>query len=67
MQSVIRNSAKTIGASYNLPITLEQGDDRIEITDDFPVIEEDNNEPFVLLGTPWLYRAGWQPIVKGNS
>ncbi|PKB94894.1 hypothetical protein RhiirA5_386373 [Rhizophagus irregularis] len=62
--AVIRNSAKTIGASYNLPITLEQGVDRIEITDDFPVIEEDNNEPFVLLGTPWLYRAGWQPIVN---
>ncbi|CAB5367553.1 unnamed protein product [Rhizophagus irregularis] len=64
--TVLRNLAKTIGASYNVPIVLEQGDNRIEIVDDFAVIEEERNEPFLLLGTPWLHRAGWKPIVNGE-
>ncbi|PKY51933.1 hypothetical protein RhiirA4_469262 [Rhizophagus irregularis] len=42
-------SLEIIGASYNVPIILEQGDNRVEIEDGFAVIEEEKNEPFKLL------------------
>jgi hypothetical protein len=64
--SVIKNMAKTVGVCYDLPVSLEQGNKFMEVTDDFAVIKEESNEPFVLLGTPWLYRAGWHPIVNGE-
>ncbi|PKC60943.1 hypothetical protein RhiirA1_467322 [Rhizophagus irregularis] len=56
--------SEIIGASYNVPIILEQGDDRVEIEDGFAVIEEEKNEPFILLGAPWLHHSWMKPIVN---
>ncbi|KAF0433339.1 hypothetical protein F8M41_005092 [Gigaspora margarita] len=39
-----------------------QEENRCTISEDFPVM--DDNKPWILLGTPWLDRAGWEPIVK---
>ncbi|CAB5363011.1 unnamed protein product [Rhizophagus irregularis] len=58
------HSLEIIGASYNVPIILEQGDDRVEIEDGFAVIEEEKNEPFILLGAPWLHHSWMKPIVN---
>ncbi|CAB4420011.1 unnamed protein product [Rhizophagus irregularis] len=59
-------SLEIIGASYNVPIILEQGDNRVEIEDGFAVIEEEKNEPFKLLGTPWLHHYWMKQILNGE-
>ncbi|CAG8608116.1 13942_t:CDS:2, partial [Cetraspora pellucida] len=52
----------SIGTCYNVPITFGYGDNSCTITKDFPVMDDD--KPWILLGTPLLDRAGWEPIVK---
>jgi len=55
---------KAIGTVYNVPVTIE-GDSRdITVDGEFAVVEGEKNKPFVLLGVPWLYKAGWDPIVN---
>ena len=56
------NSLESIGTCYNVPITFGYGDNSCTITEDFPVMDDD--KPWILLGTPLLDRAGWEPIVK---
>ncbi|KAF0454400.1 hypothetical protein F8M41_001601 [Gigaspora margarita] len=56
------NSLEFIGTCYNVPITFGYGDNSCTITKDFPVMDDD--KPWILLGTPLLDRAGWEPIVK---
>ena len=39
-----------------------QGENSCTISKDFLVMDDD--KPWILLGTPWLDWAGWEPIVK---
>ncbi|RIA86695.1 hypothetical protein C1645_828924 [Glomus cerebriforme] len=57
------NSLESIGTCYNISITFGYGDNSCTITEDFPVIMDDD-KPWILLGTLLLDRAGWEPIVK---
>src|SRR6185437_1597143 len=56
------NSLKSSGISYNISVTVGQGENSCTISKDFPVMDDD--KPWILLGTPWLDRAGWEPIIK---
>jgi hypothetical protein len=56
------NSLESIGSSYNISVTVGQDDNSCTISEDFPVMDDD--KPWILLGTPWLDRAGWEPIAK---
>ena len=56
------NSLESSGISYNISVTVGQGENSCTISEDFPVMDDD--KPWILLGTPWLDRAGWEPIVK---
>ncbi|KAF0481616.1 hypothetical protein F8M41_023535 [Gigaspora margarita] len=56
------NSLKSSGISYNISVMVGQGENSCTISEDFPVMDDD--KPWLLLGTPWLDRAGWEPIVK---
>ncbi|KAF0499389.1 hypothetical protein F8M41_020473 [Gigaspora margarita] len=56
------NSLESSSISYNISFTVGQGENSCTISEDFPVM--DDNKPWILLGTPWLDRAGWEPIVK---
>lgn len=57
-----KNSLESIGTGYNISVTVGQGDNSCTISEDFPVMDDD--KLWILLGTPWLDRAGWEPIVK---
>ena len=39
-----------------------QRENSCTISEDFLVMDDD--KPWILLGTPWLDQAGWEPIVK---
>jgi hypothetical protein len=56
------NSLDSIGSSYNISFTVGQDDNSCTISEDFPVMDDD--KPWILLGIPWLDRAGWEPIAK---
>ncbi|KAF0543806.1 hypothetical protein F8M41_003299 [Gigaspora margarita] len=56
------NSLESSGISYNISVTVGQGENSCTISEDFPVMDDD--KPWILLGTLWLDRAGWEPIVK---
>jgi hypothetical protein len=62
----VASEARAIGSIYNLPITIGHGEDTTTISDEFAVVKDEKNKPLVLLGIPWLHRAGWEPIVKGE-
>src|SRR6185312_7381016 len=55
-------SLESSGISYKISVTVSQGENSCTISEDFPVMNDD--KPWILLGTPWLDRAGWVPIVK---
>ncbi|KAF0517970.1 hypothetical protein F8M41_016863 [Gigaspora margarita] len=50
------NSLESSGISYNISVMVGQGENSCTISEDFPVIDDD--KPWILLGTPWLDRAG---------
>ncbi|KAF0348405.1 hypothetical protein F8M41_015561 [Gigaspora margarita] len=56
------NSLESLGISYNISVIVGQGENSCTISEDFPVMDDDKS--WILLGTPWLDRAGWEPIVK---
>ncbi|KAF0555161.1 hypothetical protein F8M41_017926 [Gigaspora margarita] len=56
------NSLESSGISYNISVTVGQGENSCTISEDFPVMDDDKT--WILLGTPWLDRARWEPIVK---
>ena len=62
--------AYTIGTVYDLPITIENENDSITQSDEFCVVkaEKDKNgkeKSLLVLGTPWLHKIGWVPIIEG--
>jgi hypothetical protein len=67
----VASKAHSLGSVDNVPITIGNGEDSLTATDDFSVVptEFDNNGKelsLFILGTQWQYRAGWEPLVKGE-
>ncbi|GET58231.1 hypothetical protein GLOIN_2v1885507 [Rhizophagus irregularis DAOM 181602=DAOM 197198] len=67
----VAGSTKTLGTINEIPITIGEGENLITISDEFSVIptEKDRNgkdKSLLILGTQWQYRAGWEPVVKGE-
>ncbi|KAF0506094.1 hypothetical protein F8M41_019212 [Gigaspora margarita] len=50
------NSLESSGISYNISVMVGQEENSCTIFEDFPVMDDD--KPWILLGTPWLDRAG---------
>jgi hypothetical protein len=57
-----KNSLDSVGTVYNVSITIGHDNNSCVINEDFPVLDDD--KLWILLGTPWLDRAGWEPIIK---
>ena len=62
----------SLGTINNVPVTISNGQDKDTISDEFSVVpteyDDNGNElSLFILGTQWQYRAGWEPLVKGNS
>jgi hypothetical protein len=67
----VASKAQSLGSVNNVPITIGDGEDSLIATDDFSVVptEYDNNGKelsLFILGTQWQYRAGWEPLIKGE-
>ncbi|GBC25916.2 hypothetical protein GLOIN_2v1772633 [Rhizophagus irregularis DAOM 181602=DAOM 197198] len=67
----VAGSTKTLGTINEIPITIGEGTNTVTISDEFSVIptEKDQNgkdKSLLILGTQWQYRAGWEPVVKGE-
>ncbi|CAB4403304.1 unnamed protein product [Rhizophagus irregularis] len=67
----VAGSTKTLGTINEIPITIGEGINTVTISDEFSVIptEKDRNgkdKSLLILGTQWQYRAGWEPVVKGE-
>lgn len=67
----VASKSISIGTMDNVPITIGSGENTATITDEFSVVpaEKDQNgnaKSLVILGTQWQYRAGWEPLIKGE-
>ena len=67
----IASQSISIGTMDNVPITIGFEKNIATITDEFSVVpaEKDQNgnaKSLVILGTQWQYRAGWEPLIKGE-
>ena len=55
----------------DVPITIGSGENTATITDKVSVVpaekdDDGNDKSLVILGTQWQYRAGWEPLIKGE-
>ncbi|GBB87093.1 hypothetical protein RclHR1_13550011 [Rhizophagus clarus] len=67
----IASLAKTKGMIHDLLITIGHGGSKITIRDDFLVVETEKDKngkdkSLLILGVPWQYQVGWEPITKGK-
>ncbi|RGB21886.1 hypothetical protein C1646_784166 [Rhizophagus diaphanus] len=67
----VASQSLSIGTMEDVPITIGTGENIATIIDEFSVVpaEKDQNgnaKSLVILGTQWQYRAGWEPLVKGE-
>ncbi|CAB4411604.1 unnamed protein product [Rhizophagus irregularis] len=67
----VASQSISIGTMDNVPITIGSGENTATITDEISVVpaEKDQNgnaKSLVILGTQWQYRAGWEPLIKGE-
>ncbi|RGB28711.1 hypothetical protein C1646_767467 [Rhizophagus diaphanus] len=65
------SKSHSLGTVDSVPVTIDDGENRDTIPDEFSVIPteyDDNGKELSLfiLGTQWQYRAGWEPLVKGE-
>ena len=64
--------SKSIGTSYNIPISIDSGKDSITVSEDevsvIPTKQDRNGNDIsiMILGTKWQHHVGWEPIVKGE-
>ncbi|RHZ58776.1 hypothetical protein Glove_368g55 [Diversispora epigaea] len=64
--------SQSIGTSYNVPITIDSGEDSITVSEkEISVIptkkdRNGNDISIMILGTKWQHHIGWDPIVKGE-
>ena len=68
----VASKSHSLGTVDSVPVTIEDGENSNAIPDEFSVVPtkyDDNGKELSLfiLGTQWQYRAGWEPLVKGNS
>ena len=67
----VASKSQSLGTVNEVPITISNGEDNDTIPDEFSVVPteyDDNGKELSLfiLGTQWQYRAGWEPLVRGN-
>ena len=67
----VASKSQSLGTINDIPVTISSGGDSVTVTDDFSVVptEYDNNGnelSLFILGTQWQYRAGWEPLIKGE-
>ena len=67
----VASKSHSLGTVNSVPVTIEDGENRDTISDEFSVVPteyDDNGKELSLfiLGTQWQYRAGWEPLVKGE-
>ena len=67
----VASQSISIGTMDNVPITISSGENTASIIDEFSVVsaekdQDGNAKSLVILGTQWQYRAGWEPLVKGE-
>ncbi|RGB33890.1 hypothetical protein C1646_761176 [Rhizophagus diaphanus] len=67
----VASKSHSLGTVDSVPVTIEDGENRDTIPDEFSVVPteyDDNGKELSLfiLGTQWQYRAGWEPLVKGE-
>src|SRR5581483_8177869 len=64
------SKSQSLGTVNDVSVIISSGDDCITVTDEFSVVptEYDNGKELSLfiLGTQWQYRAGWEPLIKGE-
>ena len=65
----IASKSHSLGTIDSIPVTIEDGENRNTIPDEFSVIpteyDDNGNElSLFILGTQWQYRAGWEPLVN---
>ncbi|RHZ80438.1 hypothetical protein Glove_136g17 [Diversispora epigaea] len=64
--------SQSIGTSYNVPITIDSGEDSITVYEkEISVIptkkdRNGNDISIMILDTKWQHHIGWDPIVKGE-
>ncbi|CAB4426467.1 unnamed protein product [Rhizophagus irregularis] len=67
----VASKSHSLGTVDSVPVTIEDGENRDTIPDEFSVVPteyDDNGKELSLfiLGTQWQYRAGWEPLIKGE-
>ena len=67
----VASKSHSLGTVYSVPVTIEDEKNRDTIPDEFSVVpteyDDDGKElSLFILGTQWQYRAGWEPLVKGE-
>src|SRR5205823_3191335 len=67
----VASKSQSLGTIDDVPVAISDGKDSSIITDEFSVVPteyDDNGKELSLfiLGTQWQYRAGWEPLVKGE-
>ena len=67
----VASQSISIGTMDDVPITIGFGDNTASIIDEFSVVpaekdQDGNAKSLVILGTQWQYRAGWEPLIKGE-
>ena len=67
----VASKSHSLGIVDSVPVTIEDGENRDTIPDEFSVVPTEYDDSgkelsLFILGTQWQYRAGWEPLVKGN-
>jgi hypothetical protein len=67
----VASKSHSLGTSDDVPVTISDAEDSLTISDEFSIVPteyDDNGKELSLfiLGTQWQYRAGWEPLVKGE-
>ena len=67
----VASKSHSLGTVDSVPVSIEDEKNKDTISDEFSVVPteyDDNGKELSLfiLGTQWQYRAGWEPLVKGE-
>lgn len=67
----VASKSRSLGTVDNVPVTISNGIDSITVIDEFSVVPTENDDngkelSLFILGTQWQYRAGWEPLIKGE-
>ena len=67
----VASKSHSLGTINIIPVTIEDGENRDTIPDEFSVVPteyDDNGKELSLfiLRMQWQYRVGWEPLVKGE-